>query len=493
MIKKSGGILAGIIILGTILRLLFIDSRNIQYDDMFSFFLARQDLPDIIKGTAADTMPPLFYFLLHFWIQISQEIWFLRLLSVLISIGVIISLYLLVHTLFGERAALLAAFLAAISPLQIYHAQDIRMYALLTLSEILYFYFLACLYKGEKNKQKETLLWIGATISGVVAMYTHNLAIFGIIAPDVFLIITKDFNRLKKLVISQMVIVVLSLPWLIMVPGQLQKVQTAFWTPKPGIVEVIQSIIQLTATIPINPPWLLYAASMFSVQIVFLVYYLAIKKQMISYPTISVILISIIPPLLLFIGSYLLRPIFVTRVFIYAATVFLGLSGVVIFKNWENRIGLIILVLFIINSSISLPSLYLYNEFPRSPFQQAVKYLDENPQNNLRIIHDNKLSFFPMFYYLPDADQDFLPDDPGSTNDTFAIASQEAMDIFPKNNIEDAVDGKNRIAFVVFTKAIEEYNKKGVGQHPTLVWLYEHFRFQNWVTFKDLEIYYFER
>lgn len=493
MNKKSGGILAGIIILGTILRLLFIDSRNIQYDDMFSYFLARQELPEIIKGTAADTMPPLYYFLLHFWSQISHEIWFLRLLSVLISVGVIISLFLLIKKLFGDREALLAALLVAISPLQIYHAQDIRMYALLTLSEILYFYFLSCLFQEQTNKRKEKNLWIGAIICGVVAMYTHNLAIFGIIAPDVLLLIKKDFNRLKKLVISQMVIAVLSLPWLIMVPGQMQKVQTAFWTPRPGLVEVFQSILQLTATIPIFPAWLLYAASIFSVQIVFLVYYLAIKKSKNSYPTISLIFLSIVPPLLLFIGSYLIRPIFVTRVFIYAATVFLGLSGVVIIKNWANRIGIIILVIFIINSAISLPSLYQFNGFPRSPFRQAAEYLKENPQDDLRIVHDNKLSFFPMLYYLPDADQVFLPDEPGSSNDTLAIASQEVMGIYPENGIEDAAGGQVSIAFVVFTKAIDEYNQKGLGQHPTLAWLSERFHYQKMTRFQDLEIYYFDR
>lgn len=493
MNKKSGGILAGIIILGTVLRLLFIDSRNIQYDDMFSFFLARQDLPEIIKGTAADTMPPLYYFLLHFWSQISQEIWFLRLLSVLISVGVIISLFLLIKKMFGDREALLAALLAAISPLQIYHAQDIRMYALLTLSEILYFYFLACLFQGQTNKRKKKNLWIGATICGVVAMYTHNLAIFGIIAPDILLLIKKDFNRLKKLVISQMIIAVLSLPWLIMVPGQMQKVQTAFWTPRPGIVEVVQSIIQLTATIPITPLWLFYAASIISMQITFLVFYLAIKKHNSSYSVISLIILSIIPPLFLFIGSYLIRPIFVTRVFIYAATVFLGLGGVVISKNWSNRIGIIILVLFIINSAISLPSLYQFNEFPRSPFRQAAEYLKENPQDDLRIIHDNKLSFFPMLFYLPDADQVFMPDEPGSSNDTLAIASQEAMGIYPENSIEDAIDEKVSIAFVVFSKAIDEYNQKGFGQHPTLAWLSERFHYQKMARFQDLEIYYFDR
>ncbi len=160
--KKNGGSLLGIILLGLVLRLLFISSRNIQYDDMFSFFLATQNLGEIIKGTAADTMPPLYYFLLHFWLLINREIWFLRLLSVLLSLGIIVSLYLLINKVSNEPAALWAAFLVAISPLQIYHAQDIRMYALFAILVILYFYFVIVLIQVDEPNQKKQLYSFGA-------------------------------------------------------------------------------------------------------------------------------------------------------------------------------------------------------------------------------------------------------------------------------------------------------------------------------------------
>ena len=98
-----------------------------------------------------------------------------------------------------------------------------------------------------------------------------------------------------------------------------------------------------------------------------------------------------------------------------------------------------------------------------------------------------------MHYYLPDRDQVFLADEPGSSNDTFAVASQQAMKIFPVNNIEDAVKGAKRIAFVVYSSAIEEYNDRGMDWHPILSWLNDTFNFQGKTTFNDLEIYFFDR
>lgn len=58
--------------LGAVLRLIGSGSRSLQYDDTFSIFLSARSLPEILSGTAADTMPPLYYFLLHFWLGISQ-------------------------------------------------------------------------------------------------------------------------------------------------------------------------------------------------------------------------------------------------------------------------------------------------------------------------------------------------------------------------------------------------------------------------------------
>lgn len=182
------------LLLGFGLRLIALESRSLQYDDTFSIFLSKRSLPEIITGTAADTMPPLYYFLLHFWMMISQEIWFIRLLSVLIGLLLIALVYLTVERWAGRPAAGWAALLTAISPLQIYHAQDIRMYGLLVLGQLGYLWFFTRLWFTEWKGWGSLGSWIGLVLSGLVSVYSHNLAIFALVVPDLFLL-TKSVGR----------------------------------------------------------------------------------------------------------------------------------------------------------------------------------------------------------------------------------------------------------------------------------------------------------
>jgi hypothetical protein len=108
------------------------------------------------------------------------------------------------------------------------------------------------------------------------------------------------------------------------------------------------------------------------------------------------------------------------------------------------------------------------------------------------VLHDNKLSYFPMHYYGPDLPQVFLPDEPGSHNDTLAPATQNAMGIRPVGGLEEATEGAPRIWFVLFTRALEEWEDRGPA-HPVVSRLEETWRAVDHVTVNDLEVKLFER
>ena len=209
-----------VLLLGLVLRLIGLDSRSLQYDDTFSIFLSARSLPEILSGTAADTMPPLYYFLLHYWMLLGQSAWFIRLLSVLLSLVAITLLYQLVACWFDRSAATWAAVLAAISPLLIYHGQDVRMYALLVVAQLGYLWFFTRIWFTEDERPPAWGNWAGLVLCGAAAMYSHNVAIFGLIVPDLFLLIQRRWKRLAHLIAAQLVIGLLALPWLLMIPGQ---------------------------------------------------------------------------------------------------------------------------------------------------------------------------------------------------------------------------------------------------------------------------------
>jgi mannosyltransferase len=484
--------LLGIFLLGIILRCLFIVRREIQYDDAFSMLLSQQSYPAIIKGTASDTMPPLYYFLLHAWNSLGMQIWWDRVLSVLLSLAGIWVLYRIVLLLADERAALMAAFFAAISPIQIYHAQDIRMYALLQLTQLAYTFFFIKLFLQDGLNENKGWVWGGLIVSGALSMYTHNLAVFFILIPDIILLFYRRWQLLKRLILAQVAIAVIVLPWLIYVPGQISKIQQAFWTPRPGILEIVQAIMMFTTTLPLPQNMLPLGLSL-SITIIIFIGFMLFQRQYkgSSYP--ALIFLGIGLPLELFITSYVMRPVFVPRGFVVSSMFLYALIGLVLSKGIRKPAGVIITGAFLVCVGIALPYQYQFNQFPRSPFKETTQYLEANYSSDTLIVHDNKLSLFPSKIYDANLPQTFLADEPGSHNDTLAYDSQVALNLIPEQDISSTVGNYTSVDFVVFTQAIEEYKAAGLEDHPNISWLKDHYDLKHIEQIGDLEIYEFSK
>lgn len=481
--------LAGILLLAAILRSINISTRSIQYDDAFSIFLSARSLPQIVQGTAADTMPPLYYFLLHFWLYVSRDLLWLRLLSVLLSLGIVVLLFLLVRQVFGEKPALWAALFAAISPLQYYHAQDIRMYALLAFTQLGYAWFFVRIKMSAGVRPAWN--WLGLILFGIAAMYSHNLAIFFLVVPDFYLLIKRKWRLLGALMAAQAVIALAAVPWLLLLPGQIEKIQRAFWTPAPGIVEVVQAMVMAVANLPLQGIWFILGLVLGILIFIFVLWEI-LRTRGPWDDRILFLSFAFLPPLLLFIASYLIRPVFVPRGFLASTLVYLGLAGIVVAWKWPRPVAAGIAFSLVLAAAIGLPSQVNFEEFPRSPFDQAGAYLKDHLVQDDVIVHDNKLSYFPMKYFWPDLPQKFLPDEPGSPNDTFAPASQAAMAIYPDADLNAAIGSSRRVYFVVFQETISEYQAAGQA-HPQLGYLQANFHQVSLTWFNDLGIYEFER
>lgn len=477
---------------GLILRLVQIQGRELQYDDAFSMLLASRSLPEIISGTIADTMPPLYYFLLHYWLLLSGSVWFARLLSVLFGLALVAILFWTVSQWAGRAAGTWAAFLAAISPLQIYHSQDVRMYALLVLGQLGYAWFFTRIWFAEQEGQRRWADWAGLVFCGLVAMYSHNVGVFGLVAPNLFLLIQRRWKLLARLVSAQLAIGIGALPWLFFLPGQVAKIQNAVWLPRPGLVEIIQSVIMFTAAMPL-PPVLLVIAAVLSFQILIIVVLETWRLYRHDAGAGFLTLLLLVPPALLFLVSYLVQSVFVTRVFLISSLAYYGLAGVIIARSWQRGPGKLVAGAFLVAAAISLPGYYTFDTFPRSPYREAAQFLAGEQAANAAIIHDNKLSFFPMHVYNPALKQTFVAGSSGSLNDTFAPASQQAMQIFPQPDLPTAAGSSPEIYFVTFSEIFQEYQSQGFEEHPGIQWLNDHYRLIDRRVFNDLEIYHYRR
>jgi uncharacterized membrane protein len=125
----------GLVALAAGLRLVRVGAWDIGLDEAYSALVAARPLADLVAFVARDDFhPPLYYLFLHLWQTVagSDEFW-LRFPSVVFGSLAVWVISRLGTELADARTGFVAGLLAALSPLHIFHAQDLRMYALLLL------------------------------------------------------------------------------------------------------------------------------------------------------------------------------------------------------------------------------------------------------------------------------------------------------------------------------------------------------------------------
>ncbi|MEJ5199707.1 MAG: glycosyltransferase family 39 protein, partial [Anaerolineae bacterium] len=131
-----------VLLVGTALRLFRLGADSLWYDETVSTLLAGSPLPELIRHTAGDIHPPLYYMLLRGWLiamgypagradahGIGLE-FSAAFFSLFFGVLLIALTYVLARRFAGARVALIAAALVAFSPYHIWYGQEVRMYTL---------------------------------------------------------------------------------------------------------------------------------------------------------------------------------------------------------------------------------------------------------------------------------------------------------------------------------------------------------------------------
>jgi hypothetical protein len=133
----SGGKWLGLWLLVAVLLLAFglrahrLGAGSLWYDETVSVHLAGKSLPALVAHTAGDIHPPGYYILLHLWTRLagSSDL-AVAFPSLFFGLLLVALAYRVGAQVFGRRAGILAAFLVAISPYNIWYSQEVRMYTL---------------------------------------------------------------------------------------------------------------------------------------------------------------------------------------------------------------------------------------------------------------------------------------------------------------------------------------------------------------------------
>ncbi|HEX2086255.1 MAG TPA: glycosyltransferase family 39 protein [Solirubrobacteraceae bacterium] len=129
------------------------------------------DIPGVLRQ---DGSPPLYYSLLHVWMQAfgnTEEA--THALSVVFAVLCVPAAWWAGRSLFGPRAGWIAAVLAAINPFITFYAQETRMYALVALLGLL---LAATFLRAFSDRERRHLPAFTALL--VLLLYTHNWGLF---------------------------------------------------------------------------------------------------------------------------------------------------------------------------------------------------------------------------------------------------------------------------------------------------------------------------
>ncbi|MBX3051002.1 MAG: hypothetical protein KF753_05995 [Caldilineaceae bacterium] len=206
--------------IGVGLRLLRLEWQPLWWDEGYSVYFATEPLAEMVRLTALDIHPPLYYALLHLWLIGfgSASPLILRGFSVLVGVLALPAFWWLVRLVYPSRprVALWGLLLLALNPMHIFYSQEVRMYGLEMLLGIVSTGYFWQLTKGERQPGK-TRAWVGYVAATAALLYTEYYAVLLPLGHGLWSLwyFRRQLRRLLPLVVAWLAAALAFLPWLL--------------------------------------------------------------------------------------------------------------------------------------------------------------------------------------------------------------------------------------------------------------------------------------
>jgi mannosyltransferase len=235
----------GLVAVSIVLRT-FSLGESLWMDEGLSIGISSQPFFDIPGTLRLDGSPPLYYMLLHLWTSaLGSGPGETQGLSVLISLLLIPAMLWAGWSIFGRRAGLIGAALAAVNPFVTTYAQETRMYSLMVLLSLV---VTAAFVNAFVFRRRQYLPVVAVSMAAL--LYTHNWGMFvgaGLAVALAFLWRTSDDRRglVRDAAIALGLAFLLYLPW---IPTLIHQVQHtgAPWLDPPRLgapVQIAKSLL----------------------------------------------------------------------------------------------------------------------------------------------------------------------------------------------------------------------------------------------------------
>jgi mannosyltransferase len=432
------------------LRLYRLDAQSLWNDEGTSVALAQRDLATITRNAAADIHPPLYYYLLHFWVRrVGTGESAVRSLSVLAGLLLVGVTYLLARRFSGPGAALWATLFAALSPFQVYYAQEARMYIWVTLWGAISLLAAQRLLAGEglAGSWRARKGWVALYLSATVAaLYSHYLAFTLVLAQNVAFLwgwyhLPKKgrWRSLARWGLVQGALVAGYIPWLLLSAPSLRNWPAVSPALGPGeLLPQMARVLALGVTVE-GGAWVDLAVLILTLLLLpGLLGKDTVERDAPSpTPKVWAALHLVVPVVMLLLLSWQ-RPMYKPKFLLLASPGYYLLQGqgIAVLGRWLGRrggrwlraTGMGVLALAIgAASAYSLWALYFDPRYQRDDYRGIVAYINATagPQDAILINAPSQIETVDYYYRGPLPEYPLpaqRPPDPGATE-----AALEAM------------------------------------------------------------------
>lgn len=214
---RQPAILLSLVVLAAVLRVYAISLYPLAGDEYGSLAEA--------KSIGVNWNSIIYSVLMNFWIRLGGSEFWLRLPSVILGCATVAILFKTGERFGGWRTGVVAALLAATSPFNIYHSQEVRFYSLFMFASAAFVFATICYVESRKGRRNPVAL----LATGVLLIFSHVFGILALYAQGAAAYLAGDSRRSRR---SRM-IAVLGVPLMIFGLLLVPSVQQALWRIAP--------------------------------------------------------------------------------------------------------------------------------------------------------------------------------------------------------------------------------------------------------------------
>lgn len=199
-------------------------TRGFWGDEAWTSLISQLPYFQMLKTTAADFHPPGYYTLvelLYLFLPKTEVV--TRLISLFFWLMTILMVYLLAKKFNGRTFGLYSAIVVTLNPIFFTYAFEARNYTMFAFAATTSIYFL--LRVCEKFSFKNVIFFILFTALG---LYTHYYMLFILGAQGIYILVCER-KILLKMIAVYLGVVLLFMPWIPFLYGQLTSVSHSYW------------------------------------------------------------------------------------------------------------------------------------------------------------------------------------------------------------------------------------------------------------------------